>query len=167
MATQNADEFLRFTTGPLGASSCLINLARVFPEHRNQLFAMATQNADEFLRFTTGPLAPSSTNFAEAFPEYANEINKPTVDEGWQAIQERKNRELYLISKAEIIEKSRIISQGTRTAFNSGSPCFFRKIEAKEIQAHIAGYTGIYGAHTALGLKSPDNIAYKHLNKPT
>ena len=59
---------------------------------------LETNNIEEFRQFTTGPISASScsADLARAFPEYANELNKPTVDEAWQAIQERKNRELYL-----------------------------------------------------------------------
>ena len=164
IVTKNRDEFHRFTTGPWGPSHYVGRLVRAFViDYTQELYEVVISSRDELLRLTTGTNGQAYylAELAKIFRK--DELNKPTLDEAWQAIQVRKQ---YFQSKAEIIEKARVIAQGARTLFNPTEPCFFRKIQEKGIQAHIAGYTGIHGAHDIPWAKKPNEIAYKNLNIP-
>lgn len=155
---ENPVEFNKFMLGR--SNVCTVAIA--FPQYTNMLIQGITESFEKFEKFAKDTSVDLSTVF-KAFPQYTDEFSKPTIEEVFKAV---KQKELYLQSKAEIVEKSRVIAQGHRTPYNQASPCLFRAIP-KELQAHIAGYTGKHGAHNEQeDFEKPDDIAFQNLNKP-
>ena len=145
----NPEEFNKF----LSVKFSLCRIAIAFPEYAETLIQSKLISIEEFDRFAKDSSCDISV-VLKAFPRYAEAFTKPTVAEIYHAIK-------YPQSKAEIVEKSRIIAQGNRTGRN----CMFHKL-SENVQAAIAGYTGIHDAHNDSKAENPDTIAARNLNKP-
>ena len=162
---ENFRYYTQHPTMPIYSAEVFIQM---FPECQEAILDMMVTTKENFLHIVRHPtnsvfaLGVLSAKFPQVMAALGINIEEGNITVE-KALEEVEKLERYQQSKGEIIEKSRIISQGTRTAGN-----FFAGLpqDKEGILGEIAGYTGIHGAHNLPGKKDPDQIGKENLNKP-